>query len=95
MKRRHDDSIKPGCGIDGTEGENFTKVGRVNPSDSNPKDDYLSPQGAGKYQNPDASFLRNKPADDQSGGVGTRDILDNVERNSGTGKPGPIKYGVD
>jgi hypothetical protein len=94
MIRKRNDSVKPGCGIDGTEGENLTKQ-RTDPWKSNPKDDYLSPQGAGKYQDADASFLRNKMPSDQSGGVGTRDILDNVERNSGTGKPGPIKYGVD
>jgi hypothetical protein len=93
MKRYRNDSVKPGKGIDGSLGENYTKVGRVNPWDSNPKGNAV-PYGAGKYTDNDPP-LRNKMPSDQSGGVGTKDILDNVERNSGTGKPGPIKYGVD
>ena len=29
--RKRNDSVKPGCGIDGSEGENFTKTRRWNP----------------------------------------------------------------
>ena len=65
----------------------------MSPWDSNPKGNRV-PYGAGKYTD-NESGLRNKPPSDQTGGVGSRDVLDDVERNSGTGKPGPIKYGVD
>ena len=60
--RKRNDSVKPGCGIDGAEGENFTKRG-TNPWDSNPSGDYLSSQGAGVYQDKSASFLRNVPSE--------------------------------
>jgi hypothetical protein len=86
--RKRNDSIKPGCGIDGTEGENFTKR-RTDPWDSNPRGNYLSPKGAGVYQDKDASFLTNKnPNDDfeQQGKYtlagGARDIFDEVEGQS-------------
>ena len=90
--RRRDDSVKPGCGIDGTEGETFTRQ-RTDPWDSNPKGNRI-PYGAGKYTD-NESGLRNKPPSDQTGGAGSKDILDNVQRNSGTGKPGAIRYGID
>jgi hypothetical protein len=78
--RKRNDSVKPGCGIDGAEGENFTKQ-RTDPWKSNPKDDYLSPQGAGKYQDADASFLRNKLPDEATAPA-SRDIWDAVEGQS-------------
>jgi hypothetical protein len=77
--RKRNDSVKPGCGIDGTEGESFTKQ-RTDPWKSNPKDDYLSPQGAGAYQSGDADFLRNKLPDEAVNG--SRDIWDAVEGQS-------------
>ena len=80
MKRSRDDSIKPGCGIDGTEGENFTKVGRVSPWDSNPKGSDVGERGANVYQDKNADFLRNKlpyEATEES-----RDIWSDVEGQS-------------
>jgi hypothetical protein len=77
--RKRNDSVKPGCGIDGTEGENFTKQ-RTDPWKSNPKDDYLSPQGAGVYQDKNADFLRNK--DPYEATEGSYSILDEVENQS-------------
>jgi hypothetical protein len=81
MIRKRNDSVKDGCGVDGSEGQNYTKIGRVSPWKSNPKDDYLSPQGAGKYQDADASFLRNK-LPDEAAAPASRDIWDAVEGQS-------------
>jgi hypothetical protein len=79
--RKRNDSVKPGCGADGDLGSDFTKQHRTNPWKSNPKDDYLSPQGAGKYQDADASFLRNKLPDEATAPT-SRDIFDAVEGQS-------------
>jgi hypothetical protein len=91
--RRRNDSVKPGKGIDGTLGEDYSRKHAVDPWDSNPKGNRV-PYGAGKYTN-NESGLRNKPPSDPTGGAETKDIFDNVNRNSDIGKPGPIKYGVD
>jgi hypothetical protein len=86
--RRRDDSIKPGKGIDGDSGSDFTKQHRVSPWASNRNDDYLSPQGAGAYQDENADFLRNKPPGAGTGGTGeslqggSHDIWDAVEGQS-------------
>ena len=88
---KRNDNVKSGVGVDGREGENFTRQNRSDPW-SPPKLGSISPRGAGKYTNDDPG-LRNKQP-----GAGTgdaHDIFDNVERNSGNGAPGPIKYGVD
>jgi hypothetical protein len=70
----------PGRGIDGSLGERFSKTGAVDPWNSNPRGDYLSPQGAGVYQDKDASFLRNqRPNDGTEDFSDARDILDQVE----------------
>jgi hypothetical protein len=90
--RKRDDSIKPGCGIDGTKGENFTKEHVSSPWSPPATGDKIMPSG-GRYTN-NESGLRNKQPDDVSN-TPARDILDNVERNSGNGAPGPIVYGVD
>ena len=79
---RNDSAVKPGKGIDGTEGEDLTKLHRGNPWDPNPRGNYKSPRGAGAYQQGDADFLTDKLPSDQSGGVGTRDIWDAVEGES-------------
>ena len=76
---KRNDSVKPGCGIDGTLGENYTKGGK-SPWNSNPGGNFVSPSGAGKYQDEDASFLRNKlPAE---AGASSYSILDEVEGQS-------------
>ena len=85
--RKRNDSVKPGCGIDGSEGDNFTKrptsfFRAIRAVTISP------PQGAGVYQDKDASFLRNKaPSDDPEGGKytlagGAKDIWDEVEGQS-------------
>jgi hypothetical protein len=93
MIRKRNDTVKSGRGIDGSLGETYSRDHAVDPWNSNPKGNRV-PDGTGAYTNNDPP-LRNKPASDQSGDVGTKDILDNVERNSGTGKPGAIRYGID
>lgn len=77
--RKRNDSVKPGMGIDGTEGEDFTRR-RTDPWKSNPEGDYLSPQGAGRYQDRDAGFLRNKMPWETN--QTSYDILDEVEGQS-------------
>jgi hypothetical protein len=63
MKRtyRDADGYRRGAmGIDGDKGGNFTKQYAVSPWDSNPKGNFMSPRGAGAYQDADTSFLRNR-----------------------------------
>jgi hypothetical protein len=95
MIRKHSKKVLGGVGIDGRLGEDYSRKHAVDPWDSNPKGNYKSPRGAGKYQDDNADFLTNKPPSDPTGGAETKDIFDNVNRNSDIGKPGPIKYGVD
>jgi hypothetical protein len=78
--RKRDDSVKDGCGIDGTEGQSFTKQ-RTDPWTSNPKGNDVDERGANVYQNKNADFLRNKlpyEATEES-----RDIWNDVEGQSG------------
>jgi hypothetical protein len=90
--RKRDDSVKDGCGIDGTRGQDFTKKHASSPWSPPATGDKIMP-GGGRYTN-NESGLRNKKPDDVSN-TPARDIFDNVEKNSGNGAPGPIKYGVD
>jgi hypothetical protein len=106
--RKFSGKVKPGMGIDGTEGENFAKRGTDSWTVQPASVDYVRGDGkvrrdtvksAGQNYTNNESGLRNKPASDQSGGVGTKEIYDNVCENSDsaskTGGTGPIKYGVD
>jgi hypothetical protein len=103
MIRKHSKKVLGGMGIDGREGENFSRDHAVDPW--NPPaigDGKVNSRGHGKYTS-DESGLRNKAPGAGTGGTGeslqggTRDILENIERNSnsGTDRTGPIKYGVD
>jgi hypothetical protein len=82
--RKFSGKIKPGMGIDGTEGENFTKRG-TNPWDSNPRGNFISRTGGAAYTN-NESGLRNKlPDEDPEQGLnrgGQRDIWSDVEGQS-------------
>jgi hypothetical protein len=69
--RKRNDSVKSGHGIDGSLGERYSKTGAVDPWNSNPRGNFISKKGVGAYQDADASFLRNLPAND-----GTRDMSD-------------------
>jgi hypothetical protein len=90
MIRKRNDAVKSGRGVDGNLGENFTKQYRTNPWDSNPAGDYLSPQGAGKYQSDSAYFLNNKLPYERT--EESYDVWDAVESQSGDG--GNITYGA-
>jgi hypothetical protein len=87
MIRKHRDNVKPGCGVDGTEGEDFTRQHNVDPWNSNPKGNYLSPKGAGKYEDKDASFLRDTGTDPEN--YAKIDIFDMVDGQSD--RPGPVR----
>jgi hypothetical protein len=80
MKRYRDDSVKPGRGIDGTLGENYSREHAVNPWNSNSKGNRV-PDGTGAYTSNDP-ILRNKlPA--EIADSDKRDIWDDVEGQSG------------
>ena len=85
--RKRNDSVKDGCGIDGTEGQSFTKQ-RTDPWDSNPKGNDVDERGANVYQDRNADFLRNKAPGAGTGGTGeflqggSHDIWDAVEGQS-------------
>jgi hypothetical protein len=100
--RKFSGKVKPGVGIDGIEGESFTKR-RTDPWDSSPDGNFISRTGGAKYTN-NESGLRNKlPSGDPEQGNrsrgGGKDVWDNVNANSDDVSPtrgtGPIKYGVD
>ena len=71
------------------------KVGRrvADPDDDQREKQELASYGVHTMQAHDSTQWDHD--DDQTGGAGSKDILDNVERNSGTGKPGAIRYGID
>jgi hypothetical protein len=80
--RKFSGKVKPGMGIDGTEGENALRPGK--PWDTNPRGDFISPDG-GRYTN-NRPVLRNKmPDDDPAQGLnrgGQIDIWNYVEGQS-------------
>ena len=78
--RKRNDVVKPGCGIDGDLGENFTKR-RTDPWNSNPKGNDVDERGANVYQNKNADFLRNRPPYEAT--ETPRDIWADVEGQSG------------
>lgn len=79
--KRHDNSIKPGKGIDGTEGETFSRDHAVSPWSPNSRGNFKSPRGAGAYQDGNADFLNDKKPDEAT--ATSRDIWDDVEGQSG------------
>jgi hypothetical protein len=87
MIRKRNDSVKPGMGVDGTEGENFTKRS-TSPWNSNPRGNFASPKGRGVYQDASPGLTNKMPDDDYSEqgkynlAGGARDILDAVEGQS-------------
>ena len=105
--RKFSGKVYPGCGIDKTEGENFTRKSQdpwtqqsrgvdYVPGDGVKRSDRLDLRGRGAYVNED-KILRNKP---EGSGTGDKhDIWSDVERNSNdvseTGGTGPVRFGVD
>jgi hypothetical protein len=80
--RKFSGKVKPGMGIDGTEGENALRPGK--PWDTNPRGDFISRDG-GRYTY-NRPVLRNKmPVEDPEQGKyrgGQRDIWSDVEGQS-------------
>jgi hypothetical protein len=78
--------VRPASSVDGARGDGVRRKDTVK-------------SGRGIDDDIGVGILRNKPADDQSGGAGNRDIWSDVSKNSddvsGTGGTGPVKYGVD
>jgi hypothetical protein len=109
-KRNDSDGYRRGAvGIDDDKAGRLTKQNRTDPWTVEPASvEYVRGDGvrrrdttktAGQRYTNNESGLRDKPADDQSGGVDNRDIWSDVSKNSddvsGTGGTGPVKYGVD
>ncbi len=90
--RRCNDSVKPGCGIDGSKGENFTHgaVGSWNQQSAHKE----RPNYPGAYSTND-SGLRNKK--DFGDTAATRDIWNDVQENDGPngGYSAAIRAGVN
>jgi hypothetical protein len=99
--RKRNDSVKRGCGVDGTEGENYTKAYNIvgdydgmqfaYPGQRSKESSY-----AGAYTSNDSGLTRT--AGSEHGSV-SRDILDSVEANQNPNDEfdttGPIKAGVN
>jgi hypothetical protein len=99
MKRYRDDSVKPGCGVDETEGEDYTKkfnVGNMNNPDVYPGGQGSERSRAGNYTTNDAGLRRD---DDFEGSAGSRqiwqDVEDNQNPNGEFASTGPIRAGVN
>ena len=75
--RKFSGKVKPGMGIDGTEGEDFSRKHAVDPWNSNPKGNYKSPRGAGPYEDKNADFLRDTGTDPEN--YAKIDVFDMVE----------------
>jgi hypothetical protein len=94
MKRRRDDSVKPGKGIDGTLGERYGKTNVVS-----------NWAGFDKGEVGEIDPVSQMPAADENRDIqfswATRDIFDLVNANSDVrgdsvnANSGPIKYGIN
>jgi hypothetical protein len=89
--RKRNYQVKSGRGIDSDLGENFTKQYRTDPWNSNSAGDYLSGQGAGKYQSKSAYFLNNKLPYERT--EESYDVFDQVENQSSDGGRDGGRYG--
>ena len=97
MIRKHKNSVAPGCGIDGTEGESFTKRG-TDPWDSNSRHSFIDKKGVGAYTSNDSGLTNKMPNDDYEQGKytlagGARDIFDAVEGQSSDSGNRAVKSG--
>ena len=82
--RKFSGKLKPGMGIDGTEGENFTKRG-TDPWDSSPRGNFISRTGGAAYINNEFG-LRDTGTDPEN--YAKVDVFDMVESQSD--KTGPV-----
>jgi hypothetical protein len=87
MIRKHRNNVAPGCGVDGTEGEDFTRQNKSDPW-SPPKIPGwgINPKGAGKYTNDDPGLRQSKTDPENYEKI---DIFDMVE--SQADRPGPVR----
>ena len=98
MKRTRNDSIKSGVGIDGSEGERYSKTGAVDPWNSNPRGNFIDKKGVGAYTSNDSGLTNKMPDEDYAEQgkynlVRGRDILDQVEANQSDSGNRAIKSG--
>jgi hypothetical protein len=105
--RRRNDSVKPGMGIDGTQGEKFTKSGLTAPDsmtytyENGPERNYdplAKPRPGDQWAEVgmDQSLGRRNQRDFQWRSE-VRDIFNDVQANDGDqgGASAPIRYGVN
>ena len=98
MIRKHKNSVAPGCGVDGSEGENFTKR-RTDPWHSSPRGNFIDKKGVGAYTSNDPGLTNQKANDDfeQQGKYtlsgDAKDIWDAVEGQSSDSGNRAVKSG--
>jgi hypothetical protein len=76
--RKRDNSVKDGCGIDGSKGQRFTKEYADSPW-SPPEMERINPKGAGKYTNDDSGLRNRRPYEATADSY---DVFDEVEGQS-------------
>jgi hypothetical protein len=84
--RKHDDSVKAGCGVDGTEGENYTKAYNVPDMQfAYPGQRSKESSKPGAYTDNDSGLTRTDnfegPNSSYYGGSVSRQIWEDVEAN--------------
>jgi hypothetical protein len=104
IRKRKDSPPKPGMGIDGTEGEDFSRKYAKDPWGYGGASQGSETSYGGEYSpNSDGDAAQRTSSKDFQFWAETRDILDDVEANSrprgddnfGFDATGPIKYGVN
>jgi hypothetical protein len=85
--RKRNDSVKPGCGIDGRKGEDFTRQNRGDPwNPPHIPGEGINPKGHGVYTNDNPPLRRSKTDPENYDKI---DILDMVE--SQADRTGPVR----
>jgi hypothetical protein len=107
MKRRYNDASgasRGAMGIDGGKDDGYARSGKVghlvqDAQTSNHKEGSYSrnsKRGQDKYTEVGITKMPGmRTVDDFGYTASSRDILDDVEANSGSGASGPVKYGVN
>jgi hypothetical protein len=102
MKRKRNDSVKPGKGIDGTEGEDFSGKYAKDPWGYGGASQGSEKSYGGEYSpNSDGDAAQRTSSKDFQFWAQERDIFDDVNANSDVrgdsvnANSGPIKYGIN
>jgi hypothetical protein len=99
MKRKRDDSVKPGKGINGTLGENYSRAYAVDPWSYPGEKSKESVYEPAYSPASDGASAQRTSADDFQFTAATRQIWQDVEENQNPGgefdTTGPIKAGVN